>query len=273
MSKYETHSMQDPRLPLILHRFTYRPHHRLGLENWHENIELFVPIQGSGVVMGGEMPIPVTVGEIAVINTGCLHSMLSEEGMTFYCLIVDRSFCVANHFDTNAIRFDSLVRDAELCALVGQIADEYFSEEASLYRVQAIRALVLHLLVLLCRRYGSVESTPISDSHLLASIKKAIGYIRAESHRDLSLDEVAMRVGLSKFYFAREFRRITGYTFVSYLNRIRCEKAKKLLAQGQMTVGEVARSCGFANQSYFSRTFLRLVGELPTAYRSRSKDA
>ncbi len=56
MSKYETHSMRDPRLPLILHRFTYRPHHRLGSENWHENIELFVSIQGSGVVMGGELP-------------------------------------------------------------------------------------------------------------------------------------------------------------------------------------------------------------------------
>ncbi|MBE6546059.1 MAG: helix-turn-helix domain-containing protein [Ruminococcaceae bacterium] len=272
MSKYETHRMKDPRLPLILHRFTYRPHHRLGLENWHENIELFVPIRGSGVVMGGELPISVTVGEIAVINTGCLHTMLSEEGISFYCLIIDRSFCIANHFDTNAIRFDSWVRDEELYALIEQIADEYFSEEESLYRVQAIRALVLHLMVLLCRRYGHVGQTPLSDSRLLASIKYAIGYIRAESHRDLSLDEVAMHVGLSKFYFAREFRRITGYTFVAYVNQIRCEKAKTLLAEDQMTVGEVARACGFANQSYFSRTFLRLVGELPSAYRTKSKD-
>ena len=51
------------------------------------------------------------------------------------------------------------------------------------------------------------------------------------AQEDLSLDKVADFVGISKYYFAREFRRITGYTFVTHLNMTRCEAAKELLSR------------------------------------------
>jgi AraC-like DNA-binding protein len=91
--------------------------------------------------------------------------------------------------------------------------------------------------------------------------------IRSEVSRDLSLDEVAEFVGLSKYYFAREFRRVTGYTFVTYVNLMRCERAKVLLAQNKLNIGEVGRACGFSNQSYFTRTFRAYTGRLPGVYR------
>ena len=101
----------------------------------------------------------------------------------------------------------------------------------------------------------------------MSCIKQAIGLIRSDASRDLSLDEVANFVGLSKYYFAREFRRVTGYTFVSYVNLTRCEKAKALLTQNEMSIGEIGRACGFSNQSYFTRTFRAYTGRLPGVYR------
>ena len=108
------------------------------------------------------------------------------------------------------------------------------------------------------------------DSYLLSAIKQAIGYIRSKSEQDLSLDEVSRFVGLSKYYFAREFHRITGYTFVAFVNLTRCENAKHLLAENRMSIGDVGRTCGFGNQSYFSRTFLKYTGMLPREYREQN---
>ena len=104
---------------------------------------------------------------------------------------------------------------------------------------------------------------------MLACIKQAIGLIRSQSDHDISLDSISKFVGLSKYYFAREFRRVTGHTFVSYVNLIRCEKAKKLLAENQLRIGDIGRACGFDNQSYFTRTFRLQTGMLPSEYREK----
>jgi AraC-like DNA-binding protein len=152
-----------------------------------------------------------------------------------------------------------------------EIAAEFLTDEQTPYRVQMIRANLLRLMAMLCRRHGEESDAPLEDTRLLACMKQAIGHIHSNSHKDLSLEEVAKLVGLSKFYFSREFRRITGYTFLSYVNLIRCEKAKQLLTENQATVGEIGRLCGFENQSYFSRTFLKCTGMLPSAYRSTQK--
>ena len=90
-----------------------------------------------------------------------------------------------------------------------------------------------------------------------------------KSHDLISLDELASTVGFSKFYFAREFKRITGYTFVAYLNLVRCKKAKNPLTETQQSIGEISRLCGYENQSYFSRAFLRRTGMIPSEYREK----
>ena len=271
MSIYEAHQM-DPRLPLIFHSITLRMPPLPSTENWHENIELLYVTRGQGTVVGGERPLRVSAGEIAVINSNCLHAITATEEMHYYCLIVDRAFCLGNYLDPNRIRFDPKIRDPRLSALLEELAREYFTSKEGTetpYRIQAIRALVLQIMVLLCRHHSLPDETPDADSRLLSCIKQAVGYIHSESQRDLSLDETAARVGLSKFYFAREFRRITGYTFVSYLNLVRCEKAKILLAESRLSIGEISLDCGFANQSYFSRIFTRIAGLLPSEYRAR----
>jgi len=269
MSRYETHSMKDPRLPFILHD-THVSHGRVEqIGNWHENVEILYFTGGNGLVTSNELRIPVSTGDIVVLNTNCIHTISCDATLDYYCLIVDRSFCLANHFDTNQISFDVHLRDGELAALFEELAKEWGAEEDA-YRVQTIRALVLRIMAILCRRYSHPEAEPSADSRLLSCIKQAIGFIHAESHRDLSLDEIARQVGLSKFYFAREFRNVTGYTVVSYINIIRCERAKRMLAENRLAVGEVGRACGFTNQSYFTRTFFSITGEKPSEYRKKS---
>ncbi len=268
MSIYENHRMKDPRLPFIFHSTHMAPNRPVGRGNWHENLELLYFTEGSAMVTSNETRLLLSEGETAVLNTNRLHTISTgDTGVHYYCLIVDRSFCLANHFDTGRIEFLPIVRDGEIGALFCRLAEEFAEVQDAPYRVQMIRSTVLRILALLCRRHVRKEETEVKDSHCLVCIKQALGRIHAHSEEPFTLDGIADFVGMSKFHFAREFRRVTGYTFISYVNLIRCEKAKTLLSEGQMRIGEIARACGFENQSYFTKTFLRHTGVLPNDYR------
>lgn len=270
-SRYEIHKIADPSLPFLFYNYRIRPNRINNTCNWHENIEILLVTQGTGVIQNNEDRLPVQAGDLVVVNANSLHSVSSIDEMHYLCLIIDRSFCLANHFDSNNVRFAPLIRDEKINGLIEAFQQEFTAPAQTPYRVMALRAYALQIMLLLCRCYGKAEDEPPADSRLMASIKQAIGYIRSESHQDLSLEDIAAFAGLSKYYFAREFRRITGYSVVTYLNLVRCDKAKGLLAERNMTIGEISRSCGFDNQSYFTRTFRAYAGKTPSEYRESKR--
>ncbi len=272
MNTYETHKMKDPRIPFICEIATCTVRFPGTEYNWHANIEIIAAIEGNGYVAVGDDRIPITEGEVVVINPNRLHSFATTgKPFRYIYLIIDNSFLIANYFDTNRLYFKGVIRDTVLYGLICELARYRFAEDAPM-RIQHIRTLGLEISLLLGEKYAVSEEELKSESHLLACIKQAIGYLRAESHRDISLDEISAFVGLSKYYFAREFRRITGFSFVSYLNLLRCEKAKELLSSG-MSAGDVCRASGFGSPSYFSQTFRAYTGVTPSAYRRGHRGA
>ena len=74
---------------------------------------------------------------------------------------------------------------------------------------------------------------------------------------------IAAMCGITKYHLAREFKRITGQTVLTYLNALRCKKAQLLLSEGK-TVTEAAFESGFESLSYFSRTYKRIMGAPPS---------
>lgn len=267
--KHETHRISDPRIPFIFHRMHHRQDHHACRCNWHENPEFWLITNGNGIIQNDEVQIPVKAGDIAAINANSLHGIQTETPLKYLCLIIDRSFLLANGVDSNELRFDLRIRDPEIGQLIRQFEQEYFAPESKPFRITAMRSYALQITTLLCRRHSHSETQKHCDSRMLSAIKQAIGLIRTESDKNLSLDEIAKFIGFSKYYFAREFHRITGYSVFSYLNLIRCEKAKSLLAKKGLSIGEIGALCGFSNQSYFTRMFRTYEGTTPSQYRER----
>lgn len=81
------------------------------------------------------------------------------------------------------------------------------------------------------------------------------------------LDRLADVAGLSSFHFLRVFRRVFGETPHDMTRRCRLEHARALLAEGVMSVGEVASSIGMRNRCAFSRLFREWFGVPPSAVR------
>jgi AraC-like DNA-binding protein/ligand-binding sensor protein len=100
-----------------------------------------------------------------------------------------------------------------------------------------------------------------------AALRKAERFIYENYSKKISLKEIATASGLSAPYFSTIFKEEMGENLSTYLNRLRVEKACRLLTEGSMTLSEIAGACGFEDQSWFSKTFKNFTGISPGKYR------
>ncbi|MBQ9805211.1 MAG: helix-turn-helix transcriptional regulator [Clostridia bacterium] len=270
MSQYENHHLEDAPLPFIFKSRSERPtNHRFGSSNWHENIEIIHITEGNGSISVNGHVLSVCAGDIVMINSNHLHALAGGENRMFHrYLIVDRSFCLANGFDSNKITYQLKIEDERVRELMNELNSAYESPEEAPYKTLTIRSLVLQLLVLLSTHHSRPSEQNDRHDRGAAYTKQAIDYIRAAYDRDFSLEEVAAFVGISKYYLSREFHRYTGYPFVAYVNRTRCKKAQQMLADERLEIQEIGKRCGFESASYFARAFRRHIGMSPAEYRS-----
>ena len=98
-------------------------------------------------------------------------------------------------------------------------------------------------------------------------VERARQVIEERSGESLSLATIARSVHASTFHFCKTFKRATGMTFTQYLAMVRIAKAKKLLANPQTRITEVAYEAGFASLTHFNRMFRRIAGQSPTDFR------
>lgn len=91
--------------------------------------------------------------------------------------------------------------------------------------------------------------------------------LSANLNGEVSLNELAAECGLSVRHFARAFRQSTGVPPHRWRLQHRVERAKTLLHDSTLALTDVAFTCGFADQSHFTRVFSAMVGVSPGAWR------
>jgi YesN/AraC family two-component response regulator len=102
-------------------------------------------------------------------------------------------------------------------------------------------------------------------------IKKALLFIHSNLDKDLTLDEVAKNIFISKNYLSSIFKKETGYNFCEYINVARINFAKDLLINTNNKLEIIALKCGFKNSSYFSVVFKKYVNLSPLEFRKKFK--
>ena len=88
---------------------------------------------------------------------------------------------------------------------------------------------------------------------------------------DLSLKAHAEFLNVNPSYLSTLFRRETGMTLTEYVNRQRIEHGIFLLNATDMQVQTIAQYCGIPDVNYFTKTFKRLIGKTPKAYRADTR--
>ncbi len=109
----------------------------------------------------------------------------------------------------------------------------------------------------------------VTDSGSAHAIQLAISYIQQHYREELSLQDVADHVHMSKNYFSEQFKRLTGLNFIDFVIRLRIHYAKRLLKTSSLRVYDVGTQAGFNSSKHFLKQFKREVNCTPAEYRQR----
>jgi AraC-like DNA-binding protein/quercetin dioxygenase-like cupin family protein len=130
----------------------------------------------------------------------------------------------------------------------------------------------LQLLLAACRNALPAEEADsggsAAPSQAEATVRQAIQYLSAQYAEPISIELMANTLGYNRAYLSKLFKRETGLTPVTFLLRLRLDKARRLLRERlDLTTGQIAASVGFKDPLYFSKQFRQHYGQSPTEYR------
>ena len=133
----------------------------------------------------------------------------------------------------------------------------------SLYSINTIQnASLLELIYHISNASTQTEHTRSSDI-----ITETLAYININYNKQLTLDELAKKSGYSKSRFSHLFFETVGTSPIKYQNDIRLKTSCELLHSTNLTITEIAQSCGFNDSLYFTRIFKKKYKTSPTQYR------
>ena len=145
-------------------------------------------------------------------------------------------------------------------------ADNDKSPAGSLYSDSLYSALLARLMML--AEHPELLDRATLTAELVLAVEQ---YIRDHLEETISLEDLAEAVGYSRFHFSRLFKAVTNETACHFLMRLRVERAALLIRDVglNLTLAEVAASCGFSDQSHLTRQFQLRMGMTPADFRKQ----
>lgn len=102
-------------------------------------------------------------------------------------------------------------------------------------------------------------------------IFEAAEYVNRNFQNRISLNSVARLLHINKSYLSKRFKMEMGVTFTEYVNQLKINYARRMLAQSSVLVADLAVQLGFQNHSYFSKIFQQYTGTTPNLYRRQAQ--
>ncbi len=128
--------------------------------------------------------------------------------------------------------------------------------------------LFVEYMILMNRALITHEMKTTHEATYDEKIQSLLRYIHEHLTEELTIDNLAEKSFLSKYYLMRRFKSETGYSIHQYINNKRLMTARSLL-DGTASVTEICYQCGFRDYTTFSRAFQHMFRMSPTQYREQ----
>ena len=152
----------------------------------------------------------------------------------------------------------------------GAVRDRFLSLHRATLTADPLRdrlgANALEALLLICEQANPSRQAHTTDDR----VRRTMDHIARHLGDSLTLADLSAVSGLSVSRLAHRFGEVVGVSPIEYVERQRIDRAKQLLVMTPLSVKEIARQLGFANQFYFSQRFKKRVGQSPQAFRLTS---
>ncbi len=107
----------------------------------------------------------------------------------------------------------------------------------------------------------------VKEDTLEEKIYQVTSYIHAHFAEDLSLEALSQMFFISPYYLSHQFKAITGFNLVNYIQMTRIRNAQQMLMSDNLKITDISGACGFNSFSQFNRTFNKFVGKSPREFR------
>lgn len=243
----------------------------------HDFCEILYIVEGSGEFIIGGKSYALQQGDVAIYNPGVLHeerSTSQDQGVfkVFYCGVDNL------HIEGVPIGLllPPYVDPVISCGKYAGRVESYLSEMLRECDSQALgyETLCSNLLIsLITLIYRIVDA-----EHQFQALKgkneltiRTKEFIDNNFTQSITLKEIADTLYVSQHYLSRLFKKDLGDSPVNYLITRRIEEAKRLLAESNAPVHEIAASVGYSNDKYFSMLFKKVTGQTPSAFRGEPR--
>jgi AraC-like DNA-binding protein len=234
--------------------------------HWHEEFSVALGDSGFARLNHDGKTEHITAGKVVIINAGEVHSVdASGEGSLGFRVvhIPLSSFRAAVSQQTklpDSLHFSQTVWSDPFMFRNISKAFHTLDSDASLLAKQGV---MLNMMAAIIRRFSS-WSDVIDRSVAPGILDRAREYLHDRISKDVSLDDLEMETGLTKFHLLRAFRNRFGLPPHAYQLQQRVLQAKHMLRS--FSPSYVAFECGFSDQSHFTRVFRVHTGTTPRRY-------
>lgn len=271
--------------PLMVFSYCF-PYHYNNMPNYHDYLEVSYNCSGRGMYHVSNHEYLFAPGDVAIIASDEIHYLRASEKTNLDLISVfflpeavcppagdgstydlTRPFFDSSHHVLKAVEFDHL-------RLLRTMVEMYRleKEKSKYYRLHQKHLLFDLLLQLLhhfddCHLFAELPRNRIrqreADIHRLNPV---FTYVEEHYRERIDLRQAARVANMSRNYFCRFFKRVTGTSFVDYLNKFRINRAKQLMLGGGLTTTQVAYQVGYNNLGYFYRSFKRYAHLCPREF-------
>ena len=245
----------------------------------HKDFEIGLVLSGSIKIIYQDMSVDLQENDIWIINPFQSHEFSAQQPTLLLFLQVSPSFFSSYYPQIDNIIFtheqlsSADEKYASLKELLFDIADLSFRQPRN-YEFRAIaqiNMLFYHLMESIPHDFIP-EKEKNRNQHKASQMRRIMNYIDSNYSQKLLLSDIAERENLTLSYLSHFFRSSFGMPFQTYLLKMRCEKARKLLLTTNLSLLDICITCGFSDMKYFNRGFQQQYGYSPREYRTSFED-
>lgn len=237
----------------------------------HSYTELFYIVGGNGQFQINDRIFPVQAHQLVIVNPNIIHTEVSYEAHPLEYIVIgiegleltipgteEGNYCIYTFPEVNGV-----------LTCIQTILQEMQDRETE---YQTVCQAYMEIIMVQLLRNTNVSITQVHSrfptNRQCTSVRH---YIDKHYKENITLDQLAEKASINKYYMAHAFKREYGISPISYLIGCRIREGKRLLAETDLSLSQIATVLGFSSSSYFSQSFRNSEGMSPTEYRKNNQ--
>ncbi len=247
--------------------------------HWHDDWEIICIHKGNCRISVSDKVIELNENQGVLINTGMIHSLEPMGPLSLIHSVVFHPRLIASRDTIYWTKLVSPLFEKDVCPYfrlnTTQIEQvdrvwQFTKEEYEDYEIDVRYELSKFLKTVVAELPKINQTMSAQEARDNQRLKTMLMYIQMNYENPITVSEIAKSADISESECLRCFKKMLGMAPSAYIKEYRIQKAKELLLESQLSIGEIGFQCGYLDTSYFTKVFKESVGVTPKRFRMRT---